>query len=87
MQGECNFNFICSFPLQTFTLKAGVHTVHLFQFERNFRYSHVMLTPKELLTWVPLGMQSRHIPDSALKAWPPSSLPDPKYGRLNGYGR
>lgn len=46
-----------------------------------------MLTPKKLLTWVPLGMQSRHIPDSALTAFPTSSLPDPKYGRLNGYGR
>jgi hypothetical protein len=73
--------------LQTFTLKPGVHTVHLVQFENNFRYSHLVLIPKELLTWVPLGMQSRYIPDSALNAYPPSSLPDPKFGRLNGYGR
>ena len=32
-------------------------------------------------------MQSRYIADSALMAYPPSSLPDPKFGRLNGYGK
>ena len=65
----------------------GLHTIYLSQFEENFKFSHILLTPKRLLTWAPLGIQSRYIPDSHFKAFPPSSFPAPKYGRLNGIGK
>ena len=72
---------------QTFALRAGVHTVHFTQMKKNFRFSHVSLLPKELHTWVPLGIQNRFIPDSFLSAFPPTGRPDPKFARLNGYGK
>ena len=36
--------------------------------------------------WTDLGMQSRHISDKSLSAFPYQSNPEPKFGRLHSQG-
>lgn len=71
---------------QTFKLLPGIHTISLRQEEYGFRLSKLALVPVQISKWADLGMQSRHIPDGFLSAFPYSSNPEPRYGRLHANG-
>ncbi|KXJ23721.1 uncharacterized protein LOC110249945 [Exaiptasia diaphana] len=73
-----------SYRLKSFFLKPGLHTITFRQKSLYFRFDRFALSPTKLSTWVDLGMQNYHIPDSYLTAFPPrGSRPGPKHGRLN----
>jgi hypothetical protein len=66
----------------------GDHTITFRQVVKGFRFDKITLSPITLPTWVDLGMQSRHIPDSHLTAYPDQgSRPLPRFGRLNSAGK
>ena len=67
-------------------MKPGIHTVSLRQEEYGFRISKLAVVPSKLSMWTDLGMQSRHIPDGFLSAFPDSSNPEPRFGRLFAEG-
>ena len=56
------------------------------QIEYGFRLSRLAVVPTKLALWTDLGMQSRHIPDGLLSAFPVSSFPEPRFGRLHSAG-
>lgn len=71
---------------QPFTLRPGIHRISLRQQENGFLLSKLALVPLKLLMWTDLGMQSHHISDGFLSAFPDVSNPDPRFGRLHSQG-
>ena len=56
------------------------------QEEHGFRVLKLAIVPTEISMWTDLGMQSRYIPDSSLTAFPKTSRPEPRFGRLHAEG-
>ena len=64
----------------------GIHRISLRQQEYGFLLSKLALVPVKLSMWTDLGMQSHHISDGFLSAFPDQSNPEPRFGRLHSQG-